>query len=343
MQFFDYEECEHIKETNLYQSRLKEIKAWLGSNDSKSSTIAVLLDSNIYDPLSIIEEWGFQTSNLQVATLPIVHPEQPVSLKWIVLDLNLSGNEQILELLLLISIYETKQWRSGNDSYGVSVCLWSKSPEIISKNMMSSYTKLGRIDLLTDNITRFKKHYLRYWDPRVFIHLKNILSSSQYLLYRYYLMPCLYMQHNLLWENHQDTVEKLSADEKAFIKNFISNVVQGSLKISPTQQDQLNTVTLINHCLVLAYKSKNNLVDESLLDSNELLDSIKQYIENAYSQSVKESKHQYIWVLLSLTVHPNFYLHQRVQIAIKNNKISFTEQMQTISNEDWKIIKQSDY
>ncbi|MDN5566894.1 MAG: hypothetical protein L0G25_08800, partial [Psychrobacter sp.] len=257
MQFFDYEECEQIKETNLYQSRLKEIKAWLGSNDSKSSTIAVLLDSNIYDPLSIIEKWGFQTSNLQVNSLSIVHPEQPVPLKWLVLDISLSINEQILELLLLISIRETKEWRSGNDRYGVSVCLWSKNPHVISKAVISSYTKLGRIDLPTDNITRFKKHYLRYWDSRVFMHLKNILSSSQYLLYRYYLMPCLYMQHNLLWEVSQDKVDTLTDDEKVIIKN---NIVHGSLKISPTQKDEINTVGLINQCLVLAYKSKDELV-----------------------------------------------------------------------------------
>jgi hypothetical protein len=44
-----------------------------------------------------------------------------------------------------------------------------------------------------------------------------------------------------------------------------------------------------------------------------------------------------------LTVHPNFYLHQRVQIATKDKKLSFTEQMQTIGNKDWEIIKQADY
>ena len=340
MQFFDYEECEQIKETNLYQSRLKEIKAWLGSNDSKSSTIAVLLDSNIYDPLSIIEKWGFQTSNLQVNSLSIVHPEQPVPLKWLVLDISLSINEQILELLLLISIRETKEWRSGNDRYGVSVCLWSKNPHVISKAVISSYTKLGRIDLPTDNITRFKKHYLRYWDSRVFMHLKNILSSSQYLLYRYYLMPCLYMQHNLLWEVSQDKVDTLTDDEKVINKN---NIVHGSLKISPTQKDEINTVGLINQCLVLAYKSKDELVNPDMLNNNEIIQSIREYIKISVGQGVKELKHQYIWVLLSLTVHPNFYLHQRVQIAIKNNKLSFTEKMQTINNEDWEIIQRAGY
>lgn len=343
MQLFDYEKCEQIKETNLYQSRLREIKAWLESKDDKTSTIAVLLDSNIYDPLSIIEKWGFQTSNLQVNTLPVIHPEQPIPLKWLVLDTSFSVDEQILELLLLISIYETKKWRSGNDKYGVSVCLWSKNPNVIRKNIMSSYTKLGLIDLPTDSIAKVKKHYLRYWDPRVFIHLKSILSSSQYLLYRYYLMPCLYIQHNLLWEINQDKLDNLSADEKVFVKDFKSNAVRGKLIVNRTQKDEISTVGLINQCLVLAYKSKNKLVNPDMLNDNEVIQSIREYIKISVGQGVKELKHQYIWVLLSLTVHPNFYLHQRVQIAIKNKKLSFTEKMQTINNEDWEIIKRADY
>lgn len=343
MQFFDYEECEQIKETNLYQNRLKEIKAWLKSDNNKPSTVAVLLDSNIYDPLSIIEKWGFQITSLQVNMLPIIHPEQPIPLKWLVLDTSLSINEQMLELLLLISIYETQQWRSGNDRYGVSVCLWSKNANTVNKDAVYSYTNLGRIYISKNDNKGHKKHYLRYWDSRVFIHLEEILNSDQYLLYRHYLSSCLYIQPSLKWQITQDKEKKYTEHEQAVIDRFNKKIVSSTIQINSIQKKLLNKVALINQCIVLAYKSKDDLVNPKLLNSDKILKSIKKYIESALSSSVKEEKQQYIWVLLSLTVHPTFYLHPRVQIAMKDKKASFTKQMQTISNEGWQIIKQASY